>query len=163
MKETWKQIPGHKGYQVSNMGKIKGLTGKILKPFNMGNGYLGVSLGIKRRAYIHRLVLEAFIGFSPENFQCAHLDGNRKNNNLENLKWVSIKENMSHKKIHGTENIGIKNGGCKITEKEAQEIIDINKQKKLTTQEMKDLSLKYKIHYKSIQKIVYKIKWKHLS
>jgi len=53
--------------------------------------------------YIHRLVLETFIGPCPSGMECRHLDGNSKNNSLDNLRWGTKLENENDKKLHGTD------------------------------------------------------------
>ena len=58
--------------------------------------------GIKYIPKIHRLVLRAFVGEPPVGMEAAHLDGNRKNAHLDNLRWVTKKENWSHRHAHGT-------------------------------------------------------------
>ena len=68
---------------------------RILKQADNGHGYLRINRGGKTY-YIHRLVAEAFIS-NPENkSQVNHIDGNKYNNNLENLEWVTPKENSDH-------------------------------------------------------------------
>lgn len=107
MECVWKDIAGYDGlYQVSSSGKVKRLSGfqskneRVLKEINNGNGYMGVSLckGSKPvRVYIHRLVAQAFIP-NPENKpQVNHIDGNRGNNELSNIEWVTSSENHHHK------------------------------------------------------------------
>lgn len=98
MIEVWKDIEESTGYQVSNFGNIKSLKRDnpiILKPFLRCKRYLGVKLshnGKEQRVYIHRLVAKYFLP-NPENKkQIHHIDGNLRNNRVDNLKWVSQSE-----------------------------------------------------------------------
>lgn len=64
---------------------------------------------------VHLAVAEAFLGKPPKGFQCAHLDGNRKNPHLSNLAFMTPMENTSHKKIHGTNLAGEKHPNAKLS------------------------------------------------
>lgn len=113
MQEIWKDVGGFEGlYQVSNLGRVKSLEKKI--PYGYGlrtiperilknnvneYGYLYVRLykdakGTKFK--IHRLVALTFLE-NPKNKRCVnHKDGNKQNNCVENLEWVTHGENMQH-------------------------------------------------------------------
>jgi hypothetical protein len=102
---------------------------KKLKPQRRsgGSGYHLILLrpipGGKIKAfYVHRLVLEAFIGPCPEGMECRHLDGNPKNNRLDNLYWGTGKENATDRVRHGTGGYGEKNPSCKLSPSEVEEI-----------------------------------------
>lgn len=101
MKEVWKDIEGYEGlYQISNLGRVKRVTtGRILKGGKDKDGYLMVKLyknNIRSNKKIHRLVAEAFIP-NPENKpQVNHADENKTNNSLDNLEWMTAKENINH-------------------------------------------------------------------
>lgn len=114
MEEIWKSIPGYSRYLASNKGRIKrlyrwivdskgneyALPEKMLKQFNNGNGYKLVGtvsdLGKTQGAQVHRLVALAFLE-NPNNYpQVNHIDSDRANNVLENLEWVSVRENSVH-------------------------------------------------------------------
>ena len=102
MVEEWKDIIGLEGrYQISNFGNVKSLNynekryERVLKPQRMKTGYLCVNIGGKLRT-IHRLVAIAFIE-NPKNCPCVnHKDGNKKNNNVNNLEWCSYGQNIKH-------------------------------------------------------------------
>ena len=105
-KEIWRDIQGYEGkYQVSNMGRVKSLnyrqTGKerILRGIGTILGYLTVNLyqdGKMKTHKVHRLVALAFLP-NPYNLpQINHLDENKENNCIDNLEWVSCKENINH-------------------------------------------------------------------
>ncbi len=101
MIEVFKDIVGYEGqYQVSNLGRVKVLKNNILmKPLLKRRGYFQVAL-FKNKQYkyfnIHRLVALTFIP-NPENKpQVNHIDGNKQNNNVNNLEWVTCSENIKH-------------------------------------------------------------------
>lgn len=111
MLEEWKDIPGYEGlYQVSNLGRVKSLSKvvncyngfrtlqeKILKQ-NIQKGYATVLLYHcnKKRYVTHRLVAEAFIP-NPENKPFIdHINTIRTDNRVENLRWVTAKENINN-------------------------------------------------------------------
>lgn len=100
--EIWKDIEGFEGrYQVSNKGRVKSLhfnwsdTSKILKPQRFPKGYLRVTIGGKIIG-IHRLVAMAFIDNPKGLPQVNHIDGDKANNNVENLEWCTPSENLKH-------------------------------------------------------------------
>lgn len=103
IEEIWKDIKGYEGfYQVSNFGSVKRVaTGKILKCGKDGGGYLKVDLcknKVRSTKRIHRLVAHAFIP-NPENkSQVNHIDENKTNNSVNNLEWMTAKENNNHGK-----------------------------------------------------------------
>lgn len=106
MQEIWKPIKKYEGlYSASNNGRIKSLNYKnknIEKPLNptkQSCGYLKVELykhGKSKVYYVHRLVAETFIQ-NPNNLpQVNHKDGNKQNNNIDNLEWVTPSQNQIH-------------------------------------------------------------------
>jgi hypothetical protein len=118
MDEIWKNISGYNGiYQVSNYGRIKSLDrvvngklgskvkrkGIILKPILDKSGYLRVSLypnGKIKPMEIHRLVWQSFGGEkSNRERQIDHIDNDKTNNNIENLRIVSNRENSTKRSL----------------------------------------------------------------
>lgn len=76
-----------------------------LKPDKGLRGYLRVTLSknnMTTRRRVHSLILETFTGSRPQGMECRHKDGNKVNNNLENLCWGTRSENMRDAVIHGT-------------------------------------------------------------
>lgn len=125
----WKDIPGYEGsYQCSNTGMVRSLdryvyehTGK--KQFRKGqilittkhkNGYEQIALnknGIRKLFYVHFIVALTFIP-NTKNFKIVnHMDGNKLNNNVDNLEWTTYSGNLLHayKVLHRT----ISNKGAK--------------------------------------------------
>ena len=117
MKEIWKPIEGYEGrYEVSNIGRVRSLDriisfkssnkyrsfessymkkGRILVPVKHKNGYSVVKIEGKIIG-IHRLVAETFVQNPYNKQQVNHIDGNKQNNNAENLEWVTQSENTIH-------------------------------------------------------------------
>lgn len=99
--ETWLPIPGFEGiYDVSDRGNVRNATtGRVLKPYAASGGYLRVNLRIDgggKHLRVHRLVASAFIRLPHPREQVNHIDLDKRNNAIENLEWVSGKENVRH-------------------------------------------------------------------
>lgn len=104
MEELWKDVSGYEGiYQISNFGKLRSfINGKVryITPTKTPCGYLQFKLykdHIKKYFYAHRLVMNEFSPIeNSKNFQVNHKDENKSNNNIENLEWVTHKENCNY-------------------------------------------------------------------
>ncbi len=109
MNKIWKPVHDFQGlYEVNNFGQVRRIHKDhrakskyhILKPCKKRNGYVQVTLSRHckfKYVGIHTLVLEAFDCPRPNNQQCNHKDGDKTNNRLENLEWVTKSENEKHK------------------------------------------------------------------
>lgn len=111
MEELWKSIPGFDGdYEVSSIGRMRSLKHRhprLMKiHIQKSTGYPALTLtmyGKFRPYHVHRLMLLAFVGPAPaDGSQCRHLNGDRADNRLENLKWGSVSENTKDQVEHGT-------------------------------------------------------------
>lgn len=96
MNTEWRKIP-NSHYSVSECGEVRNdETSHILRPWkNRQNGYLMVNVEGKRST-IHRLVASAFIPNPQNKPQVNHIDGNKLNNCVSNLEWVTASENNYH-------------------------------------------------------------------
>jgi hypothetical protein len=100
MDDTWKDVIGYEGlYTISNTGEIKSLRrNRIIKSWVYSKYYI-ISLSnnnVRRTLYLHRLIANHFIP-NPENkTQVNHIDGNKLNNSISNLEWVTCSENIKH-------------------------------------------------------------------
>jgi HNH endonuclease/NUMOD4 motif/AP2 domain len=99
MEEVWKPVPGFDGYEASNKGRIRSI--KILKPYSniKNNGYKMVNFSMgkskKKQFCVHRIVAETFIGPADKKNVVDHINGIRTDNNVENLRFCSHRENLS--------------------------------------------------------------------
>lgn len=98
--EEWRPIVGYEGkYWVSDKGRVKNKDGRLMLQHLTNSGYPAIRLyskGNENRKCIHRLIAEAFI-LNPDNLKTVnHKDLNKTNNNLENLEWMSIRQNVQH-------------------------------------------------------------------
>jgi hypothetical protein len=121
--EIWKNIKGFANtYQISNYGNVRSVKyvkhlikdelkfrkhwietievkHKLLSPALSGSGYLSVGLmknNVRKSHYVHRLVAETFIKNPNKKLTVNHIDGNKQNNNVDNLEWMTQKENVNH-------------------------------------------------------------------
>lgn len=100
MTEIWKDIEDFPNYQVSSTGIVRNKkTGRVTtQKLGHDGRYLSVYLtnaGYENTQRVHRLVAEAFLGKHP-GMMVNHIDGNKTNNNVENLEWCTAKENNAH-------------------------------------------------------------------
>lgn len=108
-KEIWKDIAGYEElYQVSNLGRIKRILfkngkyefakEKILKNVLTKDYYhITLSKNNKKQIYmVHKLVAKAFLDEEKNKDYINHKDGNKLNNNVENLEWCTLSENTNH-------------------------------------------------------------------
>lgn len=124
MQEIWKRFRDT-DYQVSNLGNVFSVyNGKQLKPF-MNDRYLVVDLfvyTVRQRIAVHRMVAIAFIE-NPDNKEYVnHIDGNKLNNCVDNLEWVTASENSIHAVATGLSPTGEAKTLAKLTEKDVLEI-----------------------------------------
>lgn len=155
--EEWKDVVGYEGlYKISNKGRVLSLeryvrhsknflrihNQRIVKPRTDGGGYLMVGLykeGVSRHFKIHRLVMIAFVGLDDERKEVNHLDENKKNNNLNNLAWVTKleNENWGTKRARCVQNTNYKLIGEKTSKAVRQ--LDINRKHVMTWKSLSEI------------------------
>jgi len=108
MKEVWKDVEGF-NYEVSNIGRVRNKkVGSIKKTFRKGGrkgkDYYVVCLSRKGKPHtklVHRVVAEAFLGPCPEGLEVDHKDAHKENNCIDNLEYVTRKENLRRSVLMG--------------------------------------------------------------
>ena len=158
--EVWKDIPGYEGlYKASNYGRIKSLSRvvkhnlggekrlkeRMLKGYVNPYGYLRIELskhGVSKQYSAHRLVALTFLGHSD--LTVNHIDGDKLNNNISNLEYLSIADNTRH-----AVKIGLIKNNSKIHAKDI--LRDYQSGYRL-----RDLERKYKTSHHDIRKILKK-------
>jgi len=125
MQEVWKAVPGYEGaYEVSDQGRVRNASGRVLKLCNVSGGYKAVSLGRNNSKTIHRLVAAAFIGQAPEGKKLVlHGNGDRTDNRVENLRYGNHKDNVVDAIRHGTQVRGERQHAAKLTIEQVREIL----------------------------------------
>lgn len=127
-KEIWKPIPNFSRYEASDKGRLRstnyknsGKT-KVLKPALANDGYLKTMLlnddGKYRSWTVHLFICLTFLGEKPKGYEVNHMDGNKTNNSINNLEYVTRSENIKHAYNYGliTPKVGASNGNSKLTE-----------------------------------------------
>ena len=151
MNETWKEIIGWPGYEVSNKGRVRcwnprnrhaypSREPRILKP-TKSRDYFTVKLsnnGERHTFQVHKLVLSHFRGQRPKDMHGRHLDGNSENNDLNNLVWGTVSENQRDRIRHNTHMRGERHVNSKLTINMVKEIKCILKDGGMTYEKMAD-------------------------
>ena len=195
MKEIWKPIIGYDSYNISSFGRVKrnkrkilvtsnkrgkrykyiaSYKEKILKPLlSRSKKYYEVCLYKEKRGHyklIHRLVAKHFIK-NPKNKCCVnHKDGNKLNNYLGNLEWVTSSENSMHAHkiglIQEDQNCCEKNGRTSLTNRNVLEIKQLLNEYKRHVKYIhwlrKDLAEIYSVSIETISRIDKNHFWKKI-
>lgn len=167
----WKTIPDFPNYEASSEGGIRCKVGNVEKKSKeTKHGYLETSLHIgkkqKKTRSIHRLVASAWIPNPDNKPEVNHIDGNKKNNHINNLEWVTRKENFEHARKNGlmdgflgsSPRRGESHRMAKLTEHEVKAIFQLKGTK--TAREIADY---FNVSLKTVQSIHYRWRWKHVT
>ncbi len=170
--EQWKDVVGYEGrYQVSNHGAIRSLPRPwrkqllVLKLGKDSDGYRQVVFHKDRRKTtrkVHQLVLVAFGTIQrPPNSVTRHLDGDKDNNRIDNLRWGTITENardaVRHKTSPGFKSHGSNNGQSKLTE---SDVCRIKQLLKSGAHKQQEIALMFKVCKQTITFIKQRKTWK---
>lgn len=166
MIEVWKETP-YENYYISNFGRFKGRTNKILKQHIGKTGYYMINIypngriGKSKTLKIHRVVAEAFIPNSNNYPVVNHKDGNKLNNNVENLEWCTHSYNTKHAFEHNLSKPkkGCSNSNSKLSEDDVKWIREhyIPRDRIFGT---RALARKFNMSHANISRLVNKVRYK---
>lgn len=160
-----KQIANHQGYWITKTGQVwSDKSSKYLKPYADGKGYLTVKLTKSRQDQknykVHRLVAEYYLKSANPQLQVNHIDGDKKNNEVNNLEWVSGLENIRHSwrtGLHKKSRKGSNNSQSKLTESDIPVI-----RERLTKETLLSIARDYGVDKTLISQIKHGKAWKHV-
>lgn len=169
MDEIWKPIPRYEGwYSASNLGNVRrdkaspGTRVHILKNTLTGLYYMIwlYKNAQKKHILVHHIIAETFLGERPKGLVINHIDGNKLNNSIDNLEYVTYSQNMKHAIRTGLwKHLGEDNRLSKITNKNAISIREeyskgnISQRKLAKIYGIKQASLWAIVHYKTYKNI----------
>lgn len=169
VKEIWKDIEGYEGYyQISNLGRVKSFhkskVGVILKQSTGTFGYIFIELNLRgcaKKFLIHRLVAFSFLHNTQNKKEVNHIDGDKSNNHVSNLEWVTSSENQIHAFNTGLQKPrpGQEHHNCSITDDmviEIRKLFDSGEYKQCV------LATQFNLDPKHIHLIVRRKRWKHI-
>ena len=172
--EVWRPVPGYEGlYEISDLGRVRRIArdsigrritqtrGGVLSPTPRARGYLQVRPcrdGKARGLFVHRLVIEAFLGpFSPGE-ESNHKNGMHADNRLVNLEKVTHPENVRHAIITGLmQSQGEHNPQAKLSEDDVRTI-----RRLAETVTVQELALRFLITPRAVRLILRRRTWRHI-
>ena len=153
-KEVWKPVKDTQVYFVSNMGRVKSVKNgkeRIIKLYSGGN-YLSCNMyfsGKQKTIFVHSVVAQAFLGDRPEGYYINHIDGDKFNNKVTNLEYVTPSENATHAFDSGLSLSGERHPNSTLSDKEIL-IIKILCECGYSD---KELSERFKVNIRTINRI----------
>jgi NUMOD4 motif/HNH endonuclease len=182
--ERWRPVVGYESrYEISNFGRLRSLPrtwnvvrkngsplpgiveGKILKPRLDKDGYEQIGLrGLGERKWfkIHQLVLETFIGPRPKNLIIDHIDGNRANNALSNIHYISQSENMLRSDIRNGGRPWLQGDGNPMSKLDIEQVKTIRQLAKEGVPQIK-IARQFNMGSMQISRIIRRQRWKWIE
>jgi hypothetical protein len=164
--DEWRNIAGYEGlYQVSRCGLVRSLRRhKLMAVVHNQAGYRQVNLYRESKVknfLVHRLVAAAFLGPIPKGMQVNHKDGDKENNSVDNLEFMTPEENREHAIRTGLTpcSKGEANVRAKLKEAQVREMRSLRQAKV----KLADLASRFGITVRMVCEIVSRRAWKHVA
>lgn len=158
--KRFKQVFGFPSYYINLKGFIwSSKSYKYLRPC-IRYGYLRIELSHNNKPYhkfLHRLLLETFIGPCPQGMESCHNSGNKLDNRLKNLRWDTHKDNITDAMVQGTHSSLT---GTKLTEQDVINIIYLWNTKLFR---QKEIAKMYGIKQNNVSRIANRKRWAWVS
>lgn len=157
--ERWKPFPSPafcRQYAVSNKGRIFSLKSQKVLCTSSTHGYRTISIrrhGVPHYFRVHRIVLLAFRGKPPRGFEAAHLDSDRANNALTNLRWMSHVDNLKTRNSRGE-----RHSNAVLTENDVRRIRELRSGGMM----LKDIGKLHGVTFSAIGHICSRKNWSHV-
>lgn len=175
--EKWKTVPGSDGlYSVSNLGWVQSepiqtsrvgrQRGRILKCYPDTKGYPQFSMslpgGRRIRMKVHRAVALAFLGPRPSGAQINHKSGDKLDNSVANLEYVTCRQNIRHgwkTGLYSAEHSrGARNRAAKLTASDVRQIRDMHPQMGVAA-----LAKQFGVTQENIWQVIKRKTWQHVA
>lgn len=166
--EVWKDFEPL-NIQVSNLGRIRqkartyGIQEftyceyRLLSPFDNGHGYLAIRIKNSKPFYLHRIVAETFLSNPKGLPEVNHIDGNKENNTVSNLEWVTRTQNVHHALKTGLSRTGSRAWDALFTPEEVKGIVVCYR----AGESVGEIAKRIGVNYHTIDKIVRGISYKN--
>lgn len=171
----WRAISEYEGfYEASSDGKVRSINRivrykdgssrkwpKLELKQGLSNGYKQIFLsknGKSRAFKVHNIILFAFLGFKSSSMTVNHKDGNKFNNKLSNLEYITMLDNVRHGFKNGLMAVGSNNNLSKLTDAQVIAIRYLSRSGMKPT----DIATNFKITYQNVWLIVNRKSWRHL-
>lgn len=162
-------IYGHK-YEIGEDGKVRSIhgrwgVGKVLKTRINRHGYEQINLwdvDKMKTVTLHRLVATAFLG-NPDNLpQINHKDGNKENNHVGNLEWISQAGNQQHARRTGLYKNQRRGEGVWLSKLDESKVKEIRQKYVPRLYGFRKLAIEYGVDYRAIWSVIHRETWRHV-
>jgi len=160
-KEVWKPIVGFEDYSISNKGSIKTPKGKIMNPCVGSSGYLNTTLRKDGKSFsvrVHQLVASHFLNYCDSLCVVNHIDGNKLNNCVENLEYVTSGVNNQKAYDTGLKLKGEEHYNAKLSD---IDVLNIRIEHGMGRKSYSDIETEYKVSNATVSRVCTLIEYRN--